>query len=69
MNGSMKNIRKSKKGVLTMAKPAPRCIRCNQKMRNDGTETAPKWVCNNPKCVRYVPPVEPEEDEATEDEK
>lgn len=45
-----------------MAKPAPRCIRCNKKMRNDGTETAPNWVCNNPKCVRYVPEPEPEED-------
>ena len=43
-----------------MAKPAPRCVRCNQKMRNDGTAESPKWVCNNPKCVRYVPP-EPEE--------
>jgi hypothetical protein len=30
-------------------------------MRNDGTVDAPKWVCNNPKCVRYVPPVEPED--------
>ena len=39
-----------------MAKPAPRCVRCNQKMRNDGTEAAPVWVCNNPACVRYVPP-------------
>ena len=38
-----------------MAKPAPRCIRCNQKMRNDGTADAPVWVCNNPACVRYVP--------------
>jgi hypothetical protein len=25
-------------------------------MRNDGTEEQPKWVCNNPKCVKYVPP-------------
>lgn len=39
-----------------MAKPAPRCVRCNQKMRNDGTAEQPQWVCNNPKCVRYVPP-------------
>jgi hypothetical protein len=31
-------------------------------MRNDGTADAPKWVCNNPKCVRYVPPVEPEDE-------
>lgn len=50
-----------------MAKPAPRCVRCNQRMRNDGTAENPRWVCNNSKCVRYVPPVEPEEDEATED--
>lgn len=42
-----------------MAKPAPRCVRCNQKMRNDGTADAPKWVCNNPNCVRYVPEPEP----------
>ena len=38
-----------------MVKPAPRCVRCNQKMRNDGTAEAPVWVCNNPACVRYVP--------------
>ena len=38
-----------------MAKPNPRCVRCNQKMRNDGTAENPRWVCNNPKCVRYVP--------------
>jgi hypothetical protein len=25
-------------------------------MRNDGTEQNPKWVCNNPSCVKYVPP-------------
>ena len=41
-----------------------RCIRCRQPMRNDGTETAPKWVCNNPDCVRYVPP----ENDENEDE-
>lgn len=40
----------------------PRCIRCRKKMRNDGTEAEPKWVCNNEKCVRYVPP-EPEPEE------
>ena len=39
-----------------MAKPAPRCVRCNKSMRNDGTVDAPVWVCNNPACVRYVPP-------------
>jgi hypothetical protein len=32
-------------------------------MRNDGTEEQPKWVCNNKKCVKYVPPKEePNED-------
>lgn len=46
-----------------MAKPAPRCIRCNQRMRNDGTAEQPKWVCNNLKCVRYVPEQEPEEEQ------
>ena len=51
-----------------MAKPVPRCIRCNQRMRNDGTETAPTWVCNNPKCVRYVPEPEPEPEEPEKDE-
>lgn len=44
-----------------MAKPNPRCVRCNKSMRNDGTADAPKWVCNNPKCVRYVPEPKPEE--------
>ena len=38
-----------------MAKPAPRCVRCNKSMRNDGTAEAPVWVCNNPACVRYIP--------------
>ena len=53
-----------------MAKPNPRCVRCNQRMRNDGTEQHLVWVCNNPKCVRYVPPTpEPEpENEETEAE-
>lgn len=35
-----------------------RCNKCMKVMRNDGTEAEPKWVCNNPKCVRYVPPAE-----------
>jgi len=39
----------------------PRCNRCIHKMRNDGTEQAPKWVCNNKKCVKYVKPVPKEE--------
>jgi len=26
-----------------------RCIRCRKELREDGT-------CQNPKCVRYVPP-------------
>ena len=39
-----------------------RCLRCLKPMRNDGTAENPKWVCNNPSCVRYVPPTpEPEE--------
>ena len=49
-----------------MAKPVPRCVRCNQKMRNDGTDAAPVWVCNNPNCVRYVPPEETEEEPKNE---
>lgn len=46
-----------------------RCIRCRQPMRNDGTEANPKWVCNNPACVRYVPPSDGAEDkdESTEE--
>lgn len=51
-----------------MAKPAPRCVRCNQKMRNDGTAESPKWVCNNPKCVRYLPEPEPEDEKKDEDD-
>jgi hypothetical protein len=37
-----------------------KCIRCRKVCRNDGTEEQPKWVCNNPECVRYVPPTEEE---------
>ena len=33
-----------------------RCIRCRKPERNDGTAENPKWVCNNPNCVRYKPP-------------
>jgi hypothetical protein len=43
-----------------------RCLRCLKPMRNDGTEEQPKWVCNNQNCVRYVPPVEPQEQEQTD---
>lgn len=39
-----------------MAIVSKKCIRCRKPMRNDGTEDNPKMVCNNPKCVRYVPP-------------
>lgn len=35
-----------------------RCNRCRKPMRNDGTEEQPIWVCNNPKCVKYVPPAD-----------
>ena len=46
-----------------------RCLRCLKVMRNDGTDEQPKWVCNNPQCVKYVPPEpEPEpEPEQTEE--
>lgn len=33
-----------------------RCSHCNKKMRNDGTEKNPVWVCNNPACKQYKPP-------------
>lgn len=47
-----------------------RCIRCRQKMRNDGTADNPIWRCQNPKCVRYyVPPKEEEPTEGDEDTK
>lgn len=42
-----------------------RCLRCLKVMRNDGTDGQPKWVCNNPKCVRYVPPQPKPEPEPT----
>ena len=38
-----------------------RCFRCLYVMRNDGTKENPKWVCNEPTCVRYVPPKPKEE--------
>lgn len=44
-----------------------RCIRCLNVMRNDGTKENPKWVCNKPTCVRYVPP-KPKEEEPTPQE-
>ena len=43
-----------------------RCLRCLKVMRNDGTDEHPKWVCNNPSCVRYVPPQPEPEPEPTE---
>ena len=43
-----------------------RCIRCRKKMRNDGTADNPVWHCQNPKCVRYVPPKEEETTEGDE---
>lgn len=50
--------------ALTITK---RCNRCRQPMRNDGTETEPKWVCNNPSCVKYVPPAEDNGEEDSEE--
>lgn len=52
-----------------MAIVSKKCIRCRKPMRNDGTEQNPKWVCNNPSCVRYVPPVEPEQEQTEEETK
>jgi hypothetical protein len=46
--------------ALTITK---RCNRCRKPMRNDGTETEPIWVCNNPKCVKYVPPADSTDEE------
>jgi hypothetical protein len=37
-------------------------------MRNDGTEQNPVWVCNNPKCVKYVPPADSNEDSEDSEE-
>ena len=44
-----------------------RCRRCRKPMRNDGTEQEPKWVCNNPSCVCYVPPTDDGEDSDEEE--
>lgn len=50
-----------------MAIVSKKCNRCRKPMRNDGTEEQPKWVCNNPNCVKYVPPKEePNEDTTNE---
>lgn len=42
--------------ALKALKITQRCRRCRKPMRNDGTDEAPIWVCNNPNCVCYVPP-------------
>lgn len=44
-----------------------RCLRCLKVMRNDGTAEQPIWVCNNPKCVRYVAPADTTEEKAEEE--
>ena len=46
-----------------MAIVSKKCNRCRKPMRNDGTSEQPKWVCNNHECVKYVPPVEPEQEQ------
>lgn len=46
-----------------MAIVSKKCNRCRKPMRNDGTAEQPKWVCNNPKCVKYVPPTKPEQEQ------
>ena len=43
-----------------------KCFRCRKEARNDGTEENPKWVCQNPKCVRYTPPKDEEAKSAGE---
>jgi hypothetical protein len=48
-----------------MAIVSKKCNRCRKPMRNDGTEEQPKWVCNNPNCVKYVPPKEEPTEEQT----
>lgn len=45
-----------------------RCTNCWHLLRNDGTEQEPKWVCNNPSCVCYVPPADSEDSEDAEEE-
>ena len=52
-----------------MAIVSKKCNRCRKPMRNDGTDEQPKWVCNNPSCVRYVPPQPEPEPEPTEGNK
>jgi hypothetical protein len=52
--------------AVTM-KITKRCNRCLKPMRNDGTEQNPKWVCNNPKCVKYVPPADNEAEDEEEE--
>ncbi len=44
-----------------MAIVKKRCIRCRKELREDGT-------CQNPNCVRYVPPVEQEPTDEKKDE-
>jgi hypothetical protein len=55
-----------------MAIVSKKCNRCRKPMRNDGTEQNPVWVCNNPQCVKYVPPADivdttGDEEETTEE--
>lgn len=44
-----------------------RCIRCLCVMRNDGTKENPKWICDEPTCVRYVQPKPKEEPTPTQE--
>lgn len=53
--------------ALKALKITQRCRRCRKPMRNDGTDEAPVWVCNNPSCVCYVPPTGDNGEEGTED--
>lgn len=44
-----------------------RCPRCLHLQRNDGTDSEPKWVCNDPNCVLYVPKKENNTSEETKE--
>lgn len=53
--------------ALKALKITQRCRRCRKPMRNDGTNEAPVWVCNNPSCVCYVPPTDGEDSNEEEE--
>lgn len=50
-----------------MAIVSKKCNRCRKPMRNDGTAENPHLVCNNPNCVKYVPPADTNEEQTEEE--